>query len=71
MQQAPYVFPVQLMGETNIYDDQIFCELYDKLLTTPASSVNSVFSDATTSHSTRPPKNGSQVAGCVANCFFL
>jgi len=33
-------------------------------------SVNSVFSDVATSHSTRLPKDISQVAGYVAKCIL-
>lgn len=33
--------------------------------------IDFVFSDMTTSHSTNLPKGVSQVAGYVANCFFM
>jgi len=49
---------------THPKDEPFSC--YNRLF----SSVISVFSDVTTSHSTKLAKNTSQVAGYVANYFF-
>ena len=56
--RVSHIFHAHLMGEVVINDNPLFF------------SVNSVFSDETTSHSTKLAKGTSQVAGYVAKCFF-
>ncbi len=53
-----HIFNVHLIGKIALNRKQ------------PFFSVNSVSSVATTSHSTKLPKDASQVAGYVAKCFF-
>ncbi len=58
MKRIAKIFHVHLMGAITINRESI------------VFSVNSVFSVVTTSHSTKLPKDASQVAGYVANSFL-
>ena len=58
MMRVSHIFNVGPMGVQIINDNPLFF------------SVNSVYSDETTSHSTKLAKNASQVAGYVAKYFF-
>ncbi len=58
MKRIAHIFNARLIGKIAVNRKQL------------SFSVSSVPSVATTSHSTKLPKDASQVAGYVAKCFF-